>query len=87
MELQPLVNYNFVDNPDRFLSFSPTITANCEAKGSDRWTVPLSLGIGQLVRFGNQPVNLQVTAYYNVVKPAAAAKWTMELEVQFLFPQ
>ena len=87
MELQPLVNYNFVDNPDRFLSFSPTVTANWKANGSDRWTVPLSLGIGQLVKFGNQQVNLQATAFYNVVKPADAAKWTMELQVQFLFPQ
>ena len=87
MELQPLVNYNFADNPGRYLSFSPIVTANWKANGSDRWTVPLSLGIGQLVKFGNQSILLQATAYYNVVKPADAAKWTMELQVQFLFPQ
>ena len=87
MELNPQINYNFISNPDRYLSFSPTITANWKATGSERWTVPLTLGIGQLFKFGNQPVNLQATGYYNVIKPADAANWTLELQVQFLFPK
>ena len=87
MEFQPQINYNFKSNPDRYLSFSPTITANWKASGGERWTVPVTLGIGQLVKFGNQPVNLQATAYYNVVKPADAGSWTLELTVQFLFPK
>jgi len=37
------------------------------------------------VKWGKQPVNLQATAYYNVVKPTDAASWTLELTVQFLF--
>ena len=87
MQLQPEVNYNFKDNPNRYLSFSPTITADWQASGSERWTVPVSLGIGQLVQFGHQSVNLQATAYYNVVAPTDASKWTLELLVQFLFPK
>jgi hypothetical protein len=87
MQLQPQINYNFRDNPDRFVSFSPTITANWKASGSERWTVPVSLGIGQLVKFGSQPVNLQATAYYNAIKPAEAATWTLEFQAQFLFPK
>jgi hypothetical protein len=87
MELQPQINYNFKDNPDRYLSFSPTITANWKASDGERWTVPVTLGIGQLVKFGRQPVNLQATAYYNVIKPADAGSWTLELTVQFLFPK
>jgi hypothetical protein len=87
MQLQPEINYNFKNNPNRYLSFSPTITANWEASGSDRWTVPISLGLGQLVKVGKQSVNLQATAYYNVVAPAGAGNWTLELLVQFLYPQ
>ena len=87
MQLQPEVNYNFKDNPNRYLSFSPTIIANWEASGGERWTVPISLGIGQLVKFGRQSVNLQATAYYNVAAPTDASKWTLELLVQFLFPK
>jgi hypothetical protein len=87
MQLQPEVNYNFRNNKDRYLSFSPTITANWRASSGERWTVPISLGIGQLVKFGRQSVNLQATAYYNVVAPTGTANWTLELEVQLLFPQ
>ena len=47
MRLEPQVNYNFKDNPNRYLSFAPTIYANWQASGGERWTVPVSLGIGQ----------------------------------------
>jgi hypothetical protein len=87
MQLEPEINYTFKDNPNRYLSFSPTITANWEASASQRWTVPVSLGLGQLVKVGKQSVNLQATAYYNVVAPSGAGNWTLELLVQFLFPQ
>jgi hypothetical protein len=87
MQLQPEINYTFKANANRYLSFSPTITANWEASGSDRWTVPISLGFGQLVKVGKQSVNLQATAYYNVVAPPGAGNWTLELLVQLLFPQ
>jgi hypothetical protein len=87
MQVQPTVNYTFRDNPNRYLSFSPTITANWEATGDERWTVPISLGLGQLLKFGHQSATLQVTTYYNVVTPPGSARWTLELLVQFLFPQ
>ncbi len=87
MQLQPTVNYTFRDNPNRYLSFSPTITANWYASGDERWTVPISLGLGQLFKFGHQSVNLQATTYYNLVAPPGSAHWTLELLMQCLFPQ
>jgi hypothetical protein len=86
MQLQPAVNYSFADNPNGYLSFSPTIVANWKASGDERWTVPVSLGVGQLVKIGKQSVNLQATAYYNVVAPAGTSNWTLEVLAQFLFP-
>ena len=87
MQLQPLINYNFPGNPDRYIEFSPTFTANWKESGGERWTVPLGGGIGQLVKFGAQPVNLQATAYYYAAKPTGGPNWTLELTVQFLFPK
>jgi len=87
MQLEPEVIYNFKSNPNGYLIFSPTLTANWQASGNERWTVPVSLGIGQLVKYGRQSVNLQATAYYNVVAPTGSAPWTLEAEVQFLFPK
>jgi len=87
LQLQPTVTYNFQSHPDRYLSFAPTITANWEASGNERWTVPVSLAIGQLFKFGHQSVNLQAAAYYNSVVPSGSAQWTLELLAQFLFPE
>jgi len=87
VQLQPAVNYSFRNHPDRYLSFSPTITANWEARGNERWTVPVSLAIGQLFKFGHQSVNLQAAAYYNVIAPSGSAQWTLELLAQFLLPE
>lgn len=87
MLLQPFVNYNFPDHPGRYLSFSPIITANWEAESGQRWVVPLGLGIGQIMKFGRQPVNLQAGAYYNVERPDYASRWQIRLQMQFLFPK
>lgn len=87
MLIQPFVNYNFPNSPGRYLTFSPVITADWKADSSERWTVPLGGGIGQIMRFGMQPVNLQAGAYYNVERPDNAARWQLRLQVQFLFPK
>jgi hypothetical protein len=86
MLLQPFVNYNFPQAPGRYLTFSPVITADWEADDGQQWTVPLGLGIGQVTRFGSQPVNLQAAAYYNVERPDNAARWQLRLQIQFMFP-
>lgn len=84
---QPFINYNFPDKPGRYLTFAPIITANWEASGDDVWTVPVGLGIGQVTRFGKQPVNMQASAYYNLVKPDFGADWQLRLQLQFMFPK
>ena len=87
MLLQPFINYNFPHHPGLYLSFSPIITANWEASSGNKWTVPVGLGIGQIMRWGRQPVNLQAAAYYNVERPDFAPNWNIRLQVQFLFPK
>lgn len=87
MQLQPEINYSFVRDPNGYLTFSPTMTANWQASGNQRWTVPVSLGIGQLVKLGSQSINLQASAYYDVVAPPGTAPWTLEMELQFMFPK
>ena len=85
--LQPFINYNLPDKPGRYLTFAPIITANWEADSGNVWTVPLGLGIGQVTRFGKQPVNMQASAYYNVKKPDFGADWQLRLQLQFMFPK
>jgi len=87
MLLQPFVNYNFPAHPGRYLSFSPVITANWEADSGNKWTIPLGLGIGQIVRVGKLPVNFQAAAYYNVERPEFASRWQVRLQAQLMFPK
>ncbi len=85
--MQPFVNYNFPNKPGRYLSFSPIITANWEADSSNTWTIPVGLGIGQIVRFGKLPVNLQVAYYYNVERPDYASRYQIRAQASLMFPK
>ena len=85
--MQPFINYNFPHIPGRYLSFSPIITANWEASNKDTWTVPIGGQIGQIFRWGKQPINVSAGAYYNVEKPQFASDWSLRLQWTFLFPK
>lgn len=87
MLIQPFVNYNFPDKPGRYLTFAPIITANWEADSGDKWTVPLGGGIGQIIKWGKTPVNLQASAYYNFEAPRYGADWQLRLQMQLMFPK
>lgn len=87
MLVQPFINYNFRSHPGLALSFSPIITANWEATGSNQWTVPLGLGVSQILFIGNQAVSVQIAGYSNVVRPDYAPIWTARLQFTFLFPK
>jgi len=79
------VNYNFPGG--WHLTTSPIITADWQAGHGDRRTVPIGGGFGRVFRIGRQPVNMQLAAYYNVVKPIGGADWQLRAQVQFLFPE
>lgn len=83
--IQPIVNYNLPGG--WFLSSVPYITANWETDGDDRWTVPIGIGVGKVHRFGTLPVSLELTPFYNVVRPDDAAEWTLQFRINLLFPK
>jgi hypothetical protein len=86
MLIQPFLNYNFPHG--WYFTSSPVITANWLAASNDRWVVPIGGGIGKLFRLGKLPINTQLTAYSNVVKPRqGGADWQLRFQVQFLFPK
>lgn len=87
LTMQPFVNYNFASSPGTYMSFSPIVTANWEAKSGEQWTVPLGLAVGQIFRIGQQPVNTQVGAYYNAIRPDIGPEWQIRFQIQLLFPR
>jgi len=85
MTFQYFINYNL--EAGWYLTSAPIITANWESTSGGKWTVPFGGGIGRIFKMGNQPVNAQVSAYYNVEKPEYGADWQLRLQLQFLFPR
>lgn len=83
--IQPFLNYNFAGGT--YLTSSPIVTADWKADSSQRWTVPLGFGVGHIFHFGKLPVNSQIGAYYNVVRPDAGANWQARIQVQVMFPK
>lgn len=86
MVLQYFINYNL--KKGWYLAWQPIITANWEAKKSgDVWTVPVGGGIGRIMKFGNQPVNLQAQFFANTSYPRFGSPWSMRLQLAFLYPK
>ena len=83
--IQPFVNYNFPGGV--YLTSVPIINVNWNADSGQKWTVPLGGGVGQIFHLGKLPVNTQLAAYYNVVRPDDGANWQIRFQVQFLFPK
>ena len=84
---QYFINYNIPGGDGLYLTSAPIMTADWEADSDNRWTVPIGGGIGKIFKIGKQPVNSQVSAYYNVEKPEFGADWQLRLQLQFLFPK
>ena len=85
--IQPFVNYNIPEEEGLYLTSGPIWTVNWNAPSSQQWTIPLGGGIGKIFHFGKLPVNTQISAYYNVVKPDFGPNWQIRAQMQFMFPK
>ena len=82
--LEPFAAYNFGDGC-HLLSI-PIITANWCAAGNKAWTLPVGAEIGKVVKIGGKlPVNLQVGAYYNALRPEHGAPWQLRTQIAIVF--
>jgi hypothetical protein len=79
--LQPFLSYT--------LKTATTFQLNTESTYDwerSQWTVPLNFMIQQLVKFGNQPVALQLGYRYYAEKPNEGPNGGLRFTVTFLFP-
>jgi hypothetical protein len=94
--LQPIINYNL--KKGWYITSVPVITANWEADSDNRWTVPVGGGAGKIMKWGKQPVDAQIQAFYNVIHPKPfvgqapnlaneGSNWTIRLQIKLLFPK
>lgn len=69
-----------------YVNSAPIITVDWEADSDQRWIVPVGAGAGKLTFVGKLPVNAQVGAYANVVKPDFGPDWQLRVQVQMFLP-
>ncbi len=86
MTLQPFVNYN-IGKKGWYVSTAPVITANWEARSDEEWTVPIGGGVGRIMHWGKQAVNLKGAYYYNVEKPDNVGNYNVQFTFTLMFPK
>ena len=89
LTIQPLVFYNFASAPGVSLSYNPVITSDWKLDTSDRWTVPLGLGIGKTFALGNKghAVDVSVGGYGVPIRPDGGPKAQLKIALFFIFPR
>lgn len=80
--LQPFVAY--------ITATKTTFTLNSESTYDwqrEQWTVPLNFIVSQLLKIGDQPIQLSAGVRYYVEKPDGGPDWGARLAVTWLFPK
>ncbi len=54
---------------------------------AEEWTVPIHLTVSQMMKFGKQPINLQVGYRNYLDAPTGGPNWGIRFQVTFLFPK
>jgi hypothetical protein len=86
MTLQYFINYNL---PEAwYLVSSPIIGIDWTPPGGADALVPFGGGIGKIFRVAHLPVNAQLQAFWNAIRPndPPAPTWTLRLQIALLFP-
>jgi hypothetical protein len=82
--LQPFINYNIKGG--WAFSTSPIMTANWTAPSFQKWTIPLGGGVSKTFKLGDQPMQVGLFYYGNVVRPPNAPYGQIRLNAALLFP-
>lgn len=70
-----------------YVNSAPIITVDWKAESGQKWIVPLGAGAGKVSFLGRLPVNFQVGAYGNVVKPDFGPDWQLRVQLQVFLPK
>lgn len=85
LTLNPFVFYNL--RKGWYVMSSPILTADWTARPDQKWTVPVGGGVGRVFKLGFQPMNARVQFWKDVKQPTGGPGWTMQAQIQFLFPR
>ena len=86
MNLQPIINFFFEGGWN--VGYSGNILADWKAPSDNRWTVPVGLGVGKVVKFGRLPVKISLAGQYMVTQPEPVGqKWNVQIQLTPVLPK
>ncbi|MGH7850469.1 MAG: transporter [Thermodesulfobacteriota bacterium] len=86
MNLQPFAALFFGQGWN--IAYSGNILANWKAPSSERWTVPVGLGVGKVMRVGILPIRIQLAVQYMPVRPSEfGQEWNFQIQLTPVIPR
>jgi hypothetical protein len=85
LNILPLIYRFFGDGWS--VGYSGSILTDWQAPGGERWTVPLGLSLGKVVKLGILPVQIQIGGQYFVESPTGGPKWNLQLQITPVIPR
>jgi hypothetical protein len=69
------------------VGYSGSILADWKAHGDNRWTVPIGLSTGKVVKLGILPVQVQLAGQYFATRPLGGPKWNVQIQITPVIPR
>ena len=86
INIQPIANLFFEGGWN--VGYSGNITASWKDPGDNRWTVPIGIGVGKVVKFGRLPVKISLAGQYMVMQPdPVGQKWNVQIQLTPVLPK
>jgi hypothetical protein len=85
INIMPLIYRYFGDGWS--VGYSGNILADWKAPSGEKWTVPLGLSLGKVIKFGMLPVQVMIAGQYFVERPEFGPKWNLQLQVTPVIPR
>jgi len=86
MNIQPIINFFFHGGWN--VGYSGNILVDWEAPSDNRWTVPIGVGVGKVVKFGRLPVKVALADQYMVTQPEPVGqKWNIQIQLTPVLPK
>ncbi len=86
INIQPIASLFFEGGWN--VGYSGNILASWKAPSDNRWTVPIGLTAGKVVKFGRLPVKISLAGQYMVTQPdPVGQRWNIQIQLTPVLPK
>ena len=85
LNLQPIAAWFFPDGWS--VGYSGNILADWKASSGNKWTVPIGVAVGKVVKLGRLPIKISLAGQYMVIHPDGGQEWNIQLQLTPVIPK